>query len=47
MPLCFRRCSIAILRTLAAHRELLTRSSESAVTGFGSEIVIRLPQTEQ
>jgi len=33
-------------RNLAAHR-LLTGSFESAVTGFGSETVMRVPQTEQ
>jgi hypothetical protein len=32
---------------LAAHPVLLTRSFESAVTGLGSETVMRVPQTEQ
>jgi hypothetical protein len=56
MPLCFRQSFPAISQAsgkghcgkqACAHRELLTRSFESAVTGLGSEIVMRVPQTEQ
>jgi len=59
MPLCFRQSFSAISQALlpekgtvgrkqaCAHRGLLTRSFESAVTGLGSEIVMRVPQTEQ
>ena len=58
MPLCFRRCSFAVSRVLfpqmgtdrrklAAHPGVLARSFESAVTGLGSETVMRVPQTEQ
>ncbi|HEX9254345.1 MAG TPA: hypothetical protein VF938_02325 [Candidatus Angelobacter sp.] len=34
-------------RNLTAYPGVLTRSFESAVTGFGSETVMRVPQTEQ